>query len=318
VKAIQVREFGGPEVLILREVEDPIPKAGQILIEVEAAGINYADTHYTENSYLAAGQLPLIPGAEVVGTAPDDRRVVGLLPGGGGYAQKALGIEPLMFDVPEGIEAGAALSTVLQGATAWHLLRTSTHMADGEKVLVHAGAGGVGSIAIQLAKRWGAGTVVASASSQEKRQLCLDLGADAAIDPGEEDLKVAILDAAGGPVDVALEMTGGTVTDQSLEALAPLGRLAFYGMASRKPPRALDAALLLQRSRTVIGFWLVHLFRKPQLVRRAVRELLELVAAGELRPIVGGTYALGEAKRAHEDLRARKTTGKLVLDASST
>jgi NADPH2:quinone reductase len=318
VKAIQVREFGGPEVLVLREVEDPTPEDGEILIEVEAAGINYADTHVSENSYVAPATLPLIPGAEVVGTTADGRRVVSLLPSGGGYAEKALGIEPLTHEIPEGVDAAGALSTVLQGATAWHLLRTSTRMAEGEKVLVHAGAGGVGSIAIQLAKRWGAGTVVASASSEEKRKLCLDLGADAAIDPAEEDLKATILAAADGPVDVVLEMTGGTVTDQSLEALAPLGRLAFYGMASRKPPKALDAPVLLRRSRAVIGFWLVHAFAKRELARRTVQELLKLVAVGDLKPIVGGTYPLSEAKRAHEDIRARKTTGKLVLDASSS
>jgi NADPH:quinone reductase len=316
MKAIQVTEFGGPEVLVLRDVEDPTPADGQIVIDVEAAGINYADTHHAENSYLSPAELPLIPGAEVVGTTADGRRVVALLPAGGGYAQKALGIEPLTYDVPAGVEDGAALSTVLQGATAWHLLRTSTHMAEGEKVMVHAGAGGVGSIAIQLAKRWGAGTVVASASSDEKRQLCLDLGADAAIDPAEDDLTAAITEAAGGPVDVVLEMTGGTVTDQSLEALAPLGRLAFYGMASRVPPSPVDPPALLQKSRAVIGFWLAHVFTKPQLGRKPVEELLELVAAGDVKPIVGGTYPLSEAKRAHEDIRARKTAGKLVLDPS--
>jgi NADPH2:quinone reductase len=316
MKAIEVQEFGGPEVLVLRDVEEPTPDDGQILIDVDAAGINYADTHRAENSYLAPTQLPLIPGAEVVGSARDGRRVVSLLPAGGGYAEKALGIEPLPYEISDGIDPGAALSTVLQGATAWHLLRTSTHMAEGEKVLVHAGAGGVGSIAIQLAKRWGAGTVVASASSEAKRQLCLDLGADTVIDPNDDNVTAAILDAAGGPVDVILEMTGGTVTDRSLEALAPLGRLAFYGLASREPPTPVDPMVLLQHSRAVIGFWLAHVLGKPELGRRPVEKLLELVAAGELKPIVGATYPLSEAKRAHEDLRARKTTGKLILDPS--
>jgi NADPH2:quinone reductase len=318
MKAIEVQEFGGPEVLVMRDVEDPVPRDGQILIDVEAAGINYADTHSVENSYLSPAKLPMIPGAEVVGTTPDGRRVVALVPGGGGYAEKTVAFQPLVFDVPEGVETGAALATVLQGTTAWHLLRTSTHMAQGEKVLVHAGAGGVGSIAIQLAKHWGAGMVIACASSPEKRALCLDLGADGVIDSEEEDLTVAILDVAGGPVDVVLEMTGGTVTDQSLKALAPLGRLAYYGMASRTQPKPLDAGTMLVNSWGMIGFWLAHLFAQPKLIADALHELMELVAAAELQTIVGGTYPLSEAGRAHEDLRARKTTGKLVLDAVGT
>jgi NADPH:quinone reductase len=314
VKAIQVREFGGPEVLILREVEDPIPKAGQILIEVEAAGINYADTHYTENSYLAAGQLPLIPGAEVVGTAPDDRRVVGLLPGGGGYAQKALGIEPLMFDVPEGIEAGAALSTVLQGATAWHLLRTSAQLRPGESVVVHAAAGGVGTLAVQLAKRFGAGRVIGVASSPEKCELAARLGADAVVENGTEDLTGALREANGGArVDVVLEMVGGRVFEQSFDALAPFGRLVHFGQAAREGARKVDPGVLMSTSRGVIGFWLVHCLREPRMMHEAMADMFAAVLAGELEPVVGGSYPLADARRAHEDLRSRRTTGKLVL-----
>ncbi len=137
---------------------------------------------------------------------------------------------------------GAALTTLVQGATAWHLLRTSTHMQEGETVVVHAGAGGVGTIAIQLAKRWGAGRVIATASSEEKRQLTLDLGADVAVDSTAEDMNAALREANGGnKVDVVLEMTGGSVFDGSLAALAPLGRLAVFGMASRTPPSPIDA-----------------------------------------------------------------------------
>jgi len=300
-------------VLVLRDVEDPTPDAGEILIDVEAAGVNWGDTHQAEDSYAAPSKLPFIPGLEVVGKTGEGRRVVALLPNRGGYAEKALGVEPLCYEIPADLHAGGTLSAVLQGATAWHLLRTATHMAEGEEVLIHAGAGGVGSLAIQLAKRWGASTVIASASTEAKRKLCLDLGADAAID-SEENLTQAIVDAAAGPVDVVLEMTGGAVTEQCLEALAPLGRLAFYGMASRVAPKPVDLFPLLQHGHAVIGFWLVHVFGRPGLSRKPVQELLELVESGELRTIDGGTCALSEARRAHEEMRSRTTVGKLVLD----
>jgi NADPH2:quinone reductase len=314
MRAIQVIEFGGPEVLVERDLPDPEPSDGLVLLETSAAGINYADTHQTENSYLAAAELPMIPGAEVVGTTPDGKRVVALV-GGGGYAERVLAAPVFMYEVPDGVDDGQALAVVLQGTTAWHLLRTCAHMKEGESVVVHAAAGGVGSLAIQLAKRWGAGRVIASASSEEKRGLALELGADAAIDAGAPDMKAAIEEANGGKVDVVLEMVGGATFDGSLAALAPFGRLVFFGMAGRERPTPVDPGSLLQKSRAVIGFWLMHCMSRPQeMLAEPVRELLEMVAAGELRPVVGGTYPLSEARRAHEDMRARKTTGKILID----
>jgi NADPH:quinone reductase len=210
---------------------------------------------------------------------------------------------------------GQALALVLQGTTAWHLLRTSAHLQPGESVVVHAAAGGVGTLAVQLAKRWGAGRVIAVASSEEKRQLASDLGADETVDAGAPDLKAALVGANRGTVDVVLDMVGGRTTDQSLAALAPFGRLVHFGMASRTPPSPIHPGALMARSRGVIGFWLAHAMRDPQRhLAEPMRELLELTAAGELRPVVGGTYGLSEAPRAHEDLRGRRTVGKLLLD----
>jgi NADPH:quinone reductase len=314
MRAIQVTEFGGPEVLVETDLPDPQPADGTVLLETSAAGINYADTHQTENSYLAAAELPMIPGAEVVGTTPDGKRVVALV-GGGGYAERVLVTPAFMYEVPDGVDDGQALAIILQGATAWHLLRTCAHLKEGESVVVHAAAGGVGTLAIQLAKRWGAGRVIAAASSEEKRQLALDLGADVAIDARAPDMKAAIEEANGGKVDVVLEMVGGSTFDGSLAALAPFGRLVFFGMAGRERPSPVDPAQLLQKSRTIVGFWLAHCMARPQeMLAEPVRELLDMVAAGELRPVVGGTYPLSEARRAHEDMLARTTTGKLVID----
>jgi NADPH:quinone reductase len=319
VRAVQITRFGGPEVLDVVDVPEPEPGPGQTLFDVSTAGINYADTHQTENSYLAPQELPLIPGAEFVGSTGGGPRVVGLLEGGG-YAEKVAAHDRLTWPVPDGVTDDEALAVVLQGATAWHLLRTSAHLADGETVVVIAGAGGVGSLAVQLAKRWGAGRVIATASSVEKRELAERLGADVTVDPALADddprqFTGALREANGGkPVDIVLEMTGGNVFDGSLSALAPFGRLVAYGQAGRTQPRPIQAGSLMQKSRAVLGFWLAHCMARPAMLDAAMNELLPMVADGTLRPVVGGRYPLSDVRRAHEDLLARRSTGKLVLD----
>lgn len=319
MRAVQITEFGGPEVLEVTELPAPEAGPGEVLIDVAAAGINYADTHQTEDSYLAPQQLPLVPGGEAVGTVRggerDGERVVALLDGGG-YAEQAVTADPVAFTLPDGVDDAAALAVVLQGTTAWHLLRTSSRLRPGESVVVHAAAGGVGSLAVQLAKRWRAGRVIATASSEEKRKLALELGADVAVDSRSDTLADDLREANGGSrVDVVLEMAGGSVFDDSLQVLAPFGRLVAYGMASRTPPKPVRPGQLMARSQAVVGFWLAHCMRDPAaMLAQQVAELTDLVAAGDLRPVVGGTYPLSEVHRAHEDLLARRTTGKLVLD----
>jgi NADPH:quinone reductase len=314
MRAIQITEFGGPEVLNVVELPDPTPSPGQVLVRVDRAGINYTDTHHAENSYLAATSLPLIPGGEVVGRTADGRRVVALV-GQGGYAEQAVAYEQMLYDVPDAVDDVAALALVVQGTTAWMLLRKSVHLEPGESVVVHAAAGGVGTLAVQLAKAWGAGRVIATASNEDKRQLALDLGADVAVDANAENMTQALREANGGQrVDVVLDMTGGRITDESVAALAPFGRLAFYGMANRTPPKPVAPASLLSHSTTVAGMWLAHALGLPGLMSGAMAELFGMVASGSLKVIPGGDYPLADARRAHEDLRARRTVGKLVLD----
>lgn len=314
VRAIQIEQFGGPEVLQLAELPDPEPQEGQALIEVSRVGVNYADTHQAENSYLAPATLPLIPGAEVAGTTRDGRRVVAFVDGGA-YAEKAAAWEPLVFDVPDGVHDGQALALLLQGLTAWHILRTSARVQPGETVVVHAAAGGVGSLAVQLAKVFGSGRVIATASSQDKREFALSLGADVAVDSTDPELESALRGAnEGRKVDVVLEMAGGTVFDQSLACLAPFGRLVTYGMAGRELPQPLYAPQLMGGSQGVIGFWLVHCMTRPEMLRGPMEELFSLTLEGRLRPIVGATYPLADARLAHESLRSRGSVGKLLLD----
>src|SRR3954463_5836118 len=322
MRAVQITRFGGPEVLDVVDLPDPVPGEGQQLYEVSAAGVNFADTHQIENSYLSAQQLPLVPGAEFVGTrAGGGPRVVGLLEGGG-YAEKVAAHPRLTWQVPDGVTDEQALAVVLQGATAWHLLRTSGHLEAGESVVVIAGAGGVGSLAVQLAKRWGAGRVIATASSAEKRALTEELGADASVDPAlaDDDPKqftAALREANGGkPVDIVLEMTGGNVFRGALSALAPFGRLAAYGIARPGRPKPVKPPSLMGTSRGVIGFWLAHCMTRPDMMNAAMNDLLPMVAEGVLKPGVGGRHPLSPAREAHQALLARRTTGKLVLDPS--
>jgi len=314
MRAVQITEFGGPEVLRLVDLPEPVPGPGEQVVAVTSAGVNYADTHQAENSYLAPQQLPLVPGSEVAGTLPDGTRVAAFTMSGG-YAEQALVLPDHTFQVPDGVSDGQALSLLVQGLTAWHLLRTCTHLQPGESLVVHAAAGGVGTLAVQLAKAWGAGNVIAVASSEEKLALAKGLGADSLVRADSETLKDDLQAANGGrKVDVVLEMVGGPTFDASLAALAPLGRLATFGMASRTPPRPVHAGELMSRSRAVIGFWLAHCFSRPELLQPQMAELMGMVQAGTLQPLVGATYPLSDAAAAHESLRSRGSVGKLVLD----
>jgi NADPH2:quinone reductase len=316
VKAILIEEFGGPEVLAVADLPDPEAGDGEVVVDVARAGINFADTHAIRDDYLARQQLPLTPGGEIAGRTPDGRRVVALLPTGG-YAQRVAVPEANLVPIPDEVSDDQAAGLLLQGLTARSLLRISAHLAEGESVVVVAAAGGTGSLAVQLAKRMGAGRVIALASSESKRELAMRLGADAAVDSRADDLTERIVEANGGQqVDVVLEMAGGAVFDSCLEALAPFGRLVTFGLASRQPNQVRNADLM-RTSRAVVGFWLVHLFGRPDELRAGIAELLGAVAAGELEVVIGGVYPLSQARSALEDIADRKTEGKLLLDPAA-
>src|SRR5215217_4071831 len=316
MRAIRISEWGGPEVLEL--VEDaPVPEPGehQVLVRVASAGINFADTHARENSYLARYELPLTPGAEVAGVVERDgagfsagQRVVALV-GTGGYAEYVAAPAQTTFAVPDGVSDATAVALLLQGLTAWHLYRTCGRVAPGESVVVHAAAGGVGSLAVQLGRPMGAGRVIATASTDDKRALALELGADVAIDGSPENLAERLVEAnLGAPVDAVFEMAGGEVFDQSYAALAPFGRLVVYGIASGDA-NTVRSGSLMRHSRAVVGFWLTHCLGRPAMIDEALADLFGRVADGELRVVSGPAYPLAEAARAHRDLAGRRTTG---------
>lgn len=327
MRAIQMTEFGGPEVLKLAELPTPTPGSGEVVIEVAKAGVNFADTHTRTNSYVRKATLPLVPGVEVAGVRADTgERVVALLDCGG-YAEHALAREEHVFPVPDGVDDGTALALLIQGTTAWHLYRTAGRVQEGESVVVHSAAGGVGSLAVQLGHALGAGRVIATASSAEKREFALGLGADVAVDsapessagaperPAEADgLAERLVQANDGhPVDVVFDMAGGESFARSYEALAHFGRIVVCGIASQEPNQV-STGSLLRHSRAVVGFYLFHCLERPGMFGEALADLFARAAVGELRVTVGGTYALADAAQAHIDLRSRNTSGKLLID----
>ncbi len=314
VRAIQMTEFGGPEVLKLVELPNPEPGPEEVLIRVSRSGVNFADTHARTNSYVQETSLPLIPGREVAGIRDDTGERVVALVGDGGYAEYAIAPANQVFSIPDGVDDGTALALIMQGTTAWHLYRTAARLGLGESVVVHSAAGGVGSLAVQLGHPMGAGRVIATASSEAKRELALELGADAAVDPAPAGLAERLIEAnAGQPVDVVFDMSGAEVFDASYRALAPFGRIVVCGIATSEP-NSVSTGSLLRHSRAVVGFYVFHCLRRPEMFAEALADLFARAAAGELKAIVGNVYPLAQAAQAQIDLAERRTMGKLLLD----
>ncbi|MBL7255925.1 quinone oxidoreductase family protein [Paractinoplanes lichenicola] len=319
MRAVQCARFGGADVLELVKVPDPVAAEGQLLVEVSAAGVNFADTSRIAGSYRPAPELPFVPGTEVVGRAADGRRVLAPIFGGGGFAERAVVNEADAVAVPDGVGDAAALALLVQGLTAWHVLKSCARMRAGETVVVNAAAGGVGSLAVQLARHFGAGRVIATASTAARRELALSLGADAAVSGDADGYAERVLAANdGAPVDVVLESIGGRVFSAGLEILGTFGRLVTYGNASREGRPPVDAGALADRNTAVMGFWLRPALAAPGAYAEPLAEMFELTAAGVLKPMVHAAYPLEDARRAFEDLVARRTTGKVTLRPAQT
>lgn len=311
MRAITMTEFGGPEVLKFSEVPDPVQRGSRIVLDITRCGVNFADLHVVGDSYLKSVPLPYIPGNEVVGVAQDGRRMVALTQGGG-YAEKIAVSKLTAWEVPDAVTDEQAVSIPLQGNSAFHLLYTVARLEKDETILIPAAAGGVGSIAVQLAAQSGA-KVIAMASTEEKRQLALDLGAHATVDSStHEDLAARVTEAAGGKVNVALEMTGGKVLQETIQTLAPRGRLVLYGFASGDL-ESIPVHTLLQSSITASGFWLPNLYASRGTLELSTKQLFAYVANGHLRLISGGSFPLEQAADAHRLLASREASGKISL-----
>lgn len=312
MKAILIEEFGGPEVMNLVDLPDPVPGAGETLVEITRTGVNFSDTHITNDQYVARQQLPLVPGIEFVGVTVDGRRVAAVVPNGA-YAERIAVPESSLVAIPDGIDDEQAAGIMIQGVTADGVLTLTGNLKPGETVVVGAAAGGTGSLAVQLARSMGAGRIIGLASGDEKQQLVLDLGADAVVDSRSESLGEEVMAAAGGHVDLVLEMAGGSSFDQLLGTLRPFGRMIVVGIATREQ-NEVRTGRLLKNSISVSGFWLMHLLARPDLARDSIDRVFGATARGELKAVVGGTFGLSEARQVHRDIAGRKTVGKLLLD----
>ncbi|HEX8730843.1 MAG TPA: NADPH:quinone oxidoreductase family protein [Ktedonobacterales bacterium] len=323
MRAIRYQAAGGPEVLALEEVARPEPATGQALVRIAAAGVNYADIARRYNRYLEATPFPYIPGAEFVGEivalGPDTpetpglrvgARVVGLC-ASGGYAEYVATSLRGLAPAPDGPSDTDLVALPVQGVTAYHLLKTCARLAPGERVLVNAAGGGVGVLAIQVARLLGAGKIIAAAGSDEKAELARSLGAHEFINYRTEYLTErvkALTDGKGA--DVILEPVGGDIYHQSEQALAPFGRLVVFGAASGQPG-LIDPLRLMRRNASVVGFWLATLPGK--MIAEGMGAMIGWLAQGELRIISGGVYSLEEAAQAQRDMEGRRTHGKLAL-----
>ena len=323
MKAITVEEFGEADVLQYVDAERPEPGDGEALIEVRSAGVNYADTMRRRNQYLEEQDLPFTPGSEVAGTVAevgegvDDvsvgDRVVSLL-GTGGYAEYAVAPARGLIPLPEGLDFDRAAAIPLQGLTAYHCIKTSGALKDGESVLVHAAAGGVGTLAVQMAKLLGAGTVIATASSEKKLDLARSLGADVLIDYTEGDWPERVREATEGRgADIILEMVGSDFPRKNLGCLNVFGRMVVFGAASGERGTIVPAALM-KPCHAVVGFYLPQIMRRPDLFAPSLEEVLGWISTDDLQLTIGDTYPLDQASTAHADLEGRKTTGKLLLN----
>jgi NADPH2:quinone reductase len=320
MRAIVLESLGGPEVLKIREAPRPSALVGETLVQVTRAGVNYTDLGRRERGWRFAAQpLPIIPGLEVAGhRVSDGVRVVGLLPTGiGGYAEFAAVRDELAVAIPDGVDDAAALAVLVQGLTAWHVVVSAARVRAGETVAVTAASGGVGSLAIQIARLEGAARVIAVASSEEKRRLTLELGADAAIDSTPEGFTERLLAANGAPIDVVLESIGGPIVDQALKALSHGGRLVAFGQASGAS-NTVNLDDLMDRSIGVIGYWATPHMRDLVGTRRTIEGLLEHVARGQLRAVEGPSFTLADAAQAHASIAARATIGKVTLIVNET
>ena len=325
MKAIQFTEYGGPEVLKTIEVDRPKLGPTEVLIEIHAIGVNYADTARREGQYVVPTKLPFIPGAEIAGVVIEagkevtnvniGSRVVTLIESGG-YAEYAAVDSRNVILLKEEIDFKQAVSLPLQGLSAYHILKTMGCLTQDDTVLVHAAAGGVGTLAVQLAKLFGARKVIATASTDEKLELAKSLGADVCINYTKEGWHEEVLAATEGRgVNLALEMAGGDVFKNTLKCLATFGRIVIYGVASGEQA-VMHPSSLMAKNQSVIGFFLPQIMRKRELLLQSTRELFDYLEAGKLQLIIGDTYPLEEAAKVHELMQARKTSGKIILEVN--
>jgi NADPH2:quinone reductase len=320
MKAIVFEKVGGAEVLKLGEVPKPEPAPSTVLIRNHAAGINFADTLFRQGQYLIPPKLPDTPGLEGAGVVEAVGAGVTNLKAGARvaalasktYAEYFVAPASQVIPLPDGVsfEEGAAFP--VQTLTAWHMLHTAHHITPDQTVLVHSAAGGVGIVAIQIAKAAGA-RVIGTVSNDSKAQLIRKYGADQAIDYVKNDFAAEVKRLTGGRgVDLILDAVAKGTLEKGLQSLARFGHLIVYGRAGGLP-EPLNVFTLFEKSVKVSGFVLYSAMAEPALARRGIEESFKLIASGKLKLLVGKSFPLSQAAEAHKFMESRASVGKLVL-----
>jgi NADPH2:quinone reductase len=321
MRAIRVNEFSdNTDAMEIVDVARPEPEKGEVLIDVRAAGINFADIMQRRGHYSGGPEAPYIAGLEVAGLIEavgegvgrsKGQRVVAMV-GEAGYAEYALGDAMSLLDVPEGMTFTEAAGFPVQFLTAHNCLHEWGGLEEGEQVLIHAAAGGVGTAAVQIAREAGA-HIIGTASTQEKLDKAVELGCDVPINYVDEDFVARVNEETDHGVDLVLDGIGGETTEQSVDTMKEFGRMVSYGAASGQPGRPPTDKLLFGNKR-IIGYHLgkaAH--RKPMKVMNAAAELSQMLAEGTLEVQVGHTFELEDAAKAHEFIENRNSQGKVVL-----
>lgn len=320
MRAIRVEQHGGPDVLQLQQVEKPSPRAGELLVKVEAAGVNFIDVYHRTNLYPT--KPPFTPGTEAAGTVAElgpevtdftvgDRIAYAMQIGA--YAEYTVVPAAKVVPLPDAVDLQTAAAALLQGMTAHYLTHSTYPIQPGDRVLVHAAAGGAGSLVVQMAKRLGA-RVFGTVSTEEKAAVAREAGADEVILYTKSDFESEVKRLTDGHgVDVVYDSVGKTTFDKGLNCLRPRGYMVLFGQSSGIVPpfdlNILNGKGSLFVTRPSLGHYIA---RREELLLRA-GNLFDAIAAGEIRVHVGGTFPLVEAEEAHRTLEGRRSTGKLLL-----
>jgi len=321
MNAIQIHSTGGPEVLQLVDLPIPIPGPGQVLIRVEAVGVNFIEIYFRKGQYKAT--MPLVPGSEAAGTIEDlGSGVTGFKPGDlvasvgvlGSYAEYALVPAAQLVKVPAGLSPEQAAAAMLQGMTAHYLAHSTYPIKSGETALVHAGAGGVGLLLTQMATKAGA-RVITTVSTKEKAELSREAGAAEVILYSEQDFVAEVKRLTGGKgVDVVYDSVGKTTFENSLNCLRPRGLLALFGGSSGPVPPFDLIQLSSKGSLFITRPTLWHYVATRQELEWRAGEVMNAVKSGELKLRMEHMYPLSDAGRAQAEMEDRKTTGKILLE----
>jgi len=323
MKAVVCKKFGNPNTLEFKEIANPTPKEGEVLISVKACSVNFPDTLIIQGKYQFRPEFPFSPGSDVAGVIEKVGKsvshlkvgdeVVGFIPFGG-FAEKALVKAKDCFPKPMGMSMVNAAAFLLAYGTSYHALKDRANLKEGETILILGASGGVGLTALELAKLKGA-KVIAAASSKEKLELCKQFGADEVINYTTESLKDRLKELTKGKgVDVIYDPVGGHFSELALRAIAWKGRHLVIGFANGEIPK-IPINLALLKGASIVGvFWGAFAQKEPKKSLENIKELLTWFAKGDVKPHIDATYSLENAPKALEDMMQRKVKGKIVID----